>query len=329
VGPLISKLSGVGRALVSISHKRPIQIAIVLSSMGLMLYTLVSSSSRLDTSTLQFDWLSVLVGLLFTWIAFWLGACAWVSIIRALQPEISPRDAIRYHLLSVATKYLPGPGWQQLSKALQLYQHGLSSRQVWALVALEIATMLLTGLATAMQIMALGERPLFGFEIGPGAKLALLVLSGSVYVGLPAVVWQVRSGKATTGRIKAIFALWLWGAEILDVISWLALGTSLWWIARGLVPLSTDAWSPCVVTSIVSFIVGFVVIVAPNGWGIRELTTAALLQFIVPVPANVIIPLASRVVLVAAEFLGVLTFGVMEASKRVFGGRILLPRDSD
>jgi hypothetical protein len=229
----------------------------------------------------------------------------------------------------VATKYLPGPGWQQLSKAFQLYQHGLSSRQVWTLVTLEIGIMLLTCLATAIQILALGERSFSGLEIAPGAKLALLLLSGSVCAVLPVAAWRFQNGSATIGRIKGTFALWLWGAEILDVLSWLALGTSLWWVARGLVPLSTEAWSHCVVTSIVSFVVGFLVIVAPNGWGIRELTMATLLQFVVPVPANVIVSLASRVVLVAVEFLGVLTFVVMEASKRVFGRHIVLPRDSD
>ncbi len=326
---LVSKLSGAARVLASISHRRPIQIAIVLSSMGLMLYALFSSSSRIDKSSLEIDWLSVLVGLLFTWGAFWLGACAWVSIVRSLQPEITFHDAIRYHMFSVATKYLPGPGWQQLSKAFQLYQHGLSSRQVWTLVALEIGIMLLTGLVTAIQILALGGRSFSGFEIAPSAKAALLVLSGSICAVLPVVAWRFQNGSATVGRIKATFALWLWGAEILDVLSWLALGTSLWWVARGLVPLSAEAWSHCVITSIVSFIVGFVVIVAPNGWGIRELTTAALLQFIVPVPANVIVSLASRGVLVAVEFLSVLTFVVIETSKRLFGRGFTLPRDSD
>ncbi len=327
---MLPKLVGTWRVLASFSQKRPAQIAIVVSSFALMLYTFVSSYSRLGgLSSLQFNWTPVLIGFLFTGFSFWLGTCAWVFIVRAFQPQISSRQAVRYHMFSMATKYLPGPGWQQLSKAFQLYQHGFSSREVWTLVALEFVMMLLTGLATMTQILAVGERQFAGYTIPPVAGVAVSTLLGSICVGLPVIAWKLQNDGAKIVRIQKTFLLWLWGAEILDVLGWLASGVSLWLIARGLMPVSTGALSYCIVTLIISFMIGFAVIVAPNGWGIRELTMATLLQFLLPVPANVIVSLASRVVLVAVEFLGVVTFAAIGASKRLFGRRLMLPRDSD
>lgn len=283
---------------------RIVQLAIVGLSFGFMLHALVLSLSQIDLANLQFDLASLLIGLLLTWIAFYLGTFAWGEIVRALHPELPYLRTIEYHLLSVVPKYLPGVGWQQVSKAIQLYRGGVPASQTVLPVALEVGLIILTGLATALQVLSLTQQAILG--LSHTLQLATALLLWMVCMLLPFIVLKLIN-RGITERVSdrgLVFHLYL--AELLDAIGWLTLGLAFWFIIRALDPLPLDVLPYCITTLALSVIAGLAVIIVPNGFGIRELTMATLLQTILPVPSSIIVALVSRVVLVTAEFLGVL-----------------------
>ncbi len=125
--------------------------------------SLVLNLSQFKTVHVQFDWISLVIGLLLAWVAMWMGTFAWGEILRASHPDVPYRDAINYDLVSLAAKYLPGFGWQQVSKVFQLHRGGVSARQTWQPVALEFVLVILIGLAIAVQFLSAIKRLSLGW----------------------------------------------------------------------------------------------------------------------------------------------------------------------
>jgi hypothetical protein len=278
---------------------RVVQIAIVGVAISLMTRVLALSLSQIDWANLQFDPSALFIALLLTWIAFYLGTFAWGEIVCALHPELSYLQAIEQHLQSVAAKYLPGVGWQQVSKAAQLYYRGnVPASQTLLTVVLEMVLVVFTGLAVALQ--SLTPRTVLG--LSPDLQSGIALLLWMVCAALPFAVLKLVNKRIDNRRL----ALHLYLAELFDVIGWFTFGLALWFIIRAIDPLPWDVLPYCIATLALSIVTGLVVVIVPNGYGIRELTMSALLQVFLPVPSSIIVALVSRVVLVAAEFIGVL-----------------------
>ncbi len=100
--------------------------------------------------------------------------------------------------------------------------------------------------------------------------------------------------------------LHLYFAELLDIIGWLSLGFSLWFSIRGFAPLHIEAFYYCIITLILSFLAGLVVVFAPNGFGVREVVMFTMLQTVLSVPSSIIVAFMFRIISILAELLGVL-----------------------
>ncbi|MBM3127432.1 MAG: MFS transporter [Chloroflexi bacterium] len=310
----VTRLRAVWVRVTSSPWYRIVQIMALGLAIGLMLRVLVLGILQLDMANLQFDFASLGIGLLLTWLAFYLGTFAWAEIVRAIHPAVPYFQAIEYHLLSVAAKYLPGVGWYQVSKAVQLYRGGVPASQIPLTVALEVALIVLTGLATAFEILSLASQTVLAlsFDLQLGVAFVLLMMCAL----LPWAVLRLIN-RGPVSRISARgLVLHLYLAELLDTIGWLTFGLAFWFIIRALGPLGLDALPYCIATLALSVVAGLAVIVVPNGYGIRELTMSTLLQAILPISSSIVIAIVSRIVLVAAEFLGVLPV-ILRIGRRV------------
>jgi hypothetical protein len=253
----------------------------------------------------QFNLISLLIGLLLAWVALWMGTFAWGEIVRALHPEVTYRNAINYHLVSIAAKYLPGFGWQQVSKVLQLYRGGVPASQTWQSVALELILVILVGLAIAVQFLSATREAILGLVAAPSLKLSIAVLLWLCCAVIPIIVWRFASLRKSIQTTAREFLLHLWFAELLDIIGWLSLGLSLWFTIRGLAPLPLSVLPYCIITLILAYVAGLAIVFVPNGFGVREAVMFTLLQSVLPVPASIIVALTFRIISVLAELLGV------------------------
>lgn len=284
---------------------RVIQIATVGLSIGLMLRALMASLSQIDLANYVFDPAAFFISLLLTWIAFYLGTFAWGEVVRALHPELPYLRAIEHHLLSVSIKYLPGVGWQQVSKMTQLhYLSDVPTNWTVFTVILELGLIVLTGLTVALQISTLTPRIMLG--LSPELQSGIALVLWTLCIVLPPAVLNLVGRQIGKGVDPKRFMFHLYLAELLDAIGWLTFGLALWFVIRAIDPLPLHALPYCVTTLILSVVTGLIVVIVPNGYGVRELTMSTLLQTILPIPSSIIVALASRIILVAAEFLGVL-----------------------
>ena len=278
--------------------------------------TLTMSLAQFKTVPIQFNMISLLIGQLLVWIAVWMGTFAWGEILRALHPDVPYRDAINYHLVSLAAKYLPGFGWQQVSKVFQLHRGGVSAKRTWQPVALELVLVILVGLALTVQLLSSTREAVFGLTAAPGLKLGLAVLLWMSCAVIPVVVLMFTSKQSSKPTRVKEFLLHLWFAELLDLGGWLALGLSLWFIIRGMAPLSINVINYCIISLILAYLAGLVIVFVPYGLGVREAVMYTMLQRVLPVSLSIIVALIFRIVTVLAELLGVSPILVKYISQR-------------
>lgn len=283
---------------------RGVQIGVVVLSFDFLVYILVTNLREIDFS-LRFDWGSLALGFLFTFIAFWTGTGSWLLIIRVFVPELnSMRKAIEFHLISVAIKYLPGFGLQQISKSWQLYQIGISAKRTFLLIGFEFGILVLTGLTVLAQIWSIYKWMLFGINVESSVGT---VITGAFWVTClvtPIITyWIVQSKSVETKTYR--FVISIWAAEILDVLGWITLGLGFWFTLRTFSPVPFDALPYSIAVMVFSVLAGLATIFAPNGYGVRELTMSILLQPVMPLPLTVMSAFLSRVLLVVVDLFGI------------------------
>ena len=295
--------------------RRIVEVAIVALALVWMARALALNLAQINTSDLRFDVASLLVALLITWITVWIGTLAWAIIIRALHPQVPVAQSIQQHLLSLPTKYLPGFGWQQISKALQLHRGGVPLGQTAVAVFVELGLVVLTGLATVAHILILRQATL-GVAFLPQLQLSMLAVLWAACSVAPISLSGLvdRTAAQATNKLRSI--VYLYVAEVLLAIGWLTFGLSLWFICRTFISLPLDALPECLFALIISFLVSLAIIFVPNGVGVRELMMSSLLQSVTPVPVSIVSAVMSRVILVLAEFAAALPFVVKAVRRR-------------
>lgn len=297
---ILAELRAIWSAFRSSRWRYFAQIMVVGLSLVLMVRALTFNLSQID-ATLYLDPGFLFFGLAFTLIAYWLGTLAWTQILRALIPDLPFLLAVKYHFVSTIAKYLPGCGWQQISKVVQLYRRGFPSTLATLPVILELMLTVLTELAV-VALMLYSQAAIFDYDFSSEMMLAVVVALWVSCIAMPVVVQVIVRGKSLREE-RLLLHIWL--AEAFDMAGSFALGVALWFIVRGLTPLSFDALPYCIVAVNVSFVAGLIVVFAPNGFGVRELTMSTLLQAVIPVPLAIFGAIIARIVLMVAEALGV------------------------
>jgi glycosyltransferase 2 family protein len=295
---------------------RVAEFVIIGLSLILMISSLARNLNQVDLTTVQLNpWLLILATLV-TSAAVWLGALAWVQIVQAFRPSTAKSFAIRAHMLSLAVKYLPGVGWQQVSKTMQLSEVGSNWRGSVAPVMLELALVLVTGFGVMTLLM-----PWLPPQLHWAAKLitvqpVLLLFSWGLCIMLPFVAFNLFS-RNTLQRVdvrRFLFHTFL--AEVLLAISWFIFGVHLWLLVGSFTATTLALLPYMVFTLILSFIVSLAIVVVPNGVFVREFFMYSMLGMVCPVGISVICATLSRVVLVVSEIMCAFPFVINRFSRQ-------------
>ncbi|MGH7128157.1 MAG: lysylphosphatidylglycerol synthase domain-containing protein [Planctomycetaceae bacterium] len=239
--------------------------------------------------------------------AFGIGVYTWRRTLDALGGPATPFPTLlRIWFLSTLARYIPGKIWQFVGTAKMAADAGLPP------------TLLLTSLLVSM-----------GFNVVAAAAVGAATIPGAGF--LPAG-WRTPLLLGTLGLaaltahpafLNACLRLvpralhhsvltWDrgWGVGIrlllLSALGWIVYGLGFWLFVAALTDVDASAIAPLSGVNALAFLAGYVVIVAPAGLGVRELSMAALLQPFVPGAAGIaaVIAIASRLWIVAGELLG-------------------------
>jgi uncharacterized membrane protein YbhN (UPF0104 family) len=285
-----------------ISANRYVRAAFVLAAVGLGVWAVASRWGDVRAGLSELGWLTILASLLAVLAGLAATLQIWRVLLSATGSPLPVGLAARIFFIGQLGKYLPGSMWpvlvqMELAQAAKVPRSRTATAAVLTLVASVCA-----GLLAAL--VSLPFLPTTGTRDYRWALLAIPVLLAALH---PAVVNAVVARLLTlTGRAPlprplsagAVLAAMGWA-----LLSWGLLGVHVWLLAirlgaspgRGLLLLVGGfafAWA-----------VGFLVVVAPAGAGVRDLLLAAILAGVLTTGAATVVALVSRVLMTVGDLI--------------------------
>lgn len=239
-----------------------------------------------------------------------LALIAWSTAARVLG-DVRRRAAARAWMLSAVGKYIPGGVWQPVSALGHLKSGGASTTAAASVVLFDICASVVSG-------VVVGFLAIPGLVLGHSAAAWWLLLAVPMFAAMHPRVFSygLRLAQRLTGREgqlppdvpTSLVAL----SVALHVAGWIVAGISLGLIFRALgTPI---AWEAVIPAASISWALGFLVLVAPAGLGVREIVLVLLLRGTAPAES-----------ILAAAVLSRLTFIGLDVASAM--GSLLLPKE--
>jgi glycosyltransferase 2 family protein len=235
----------------------------------------------------------VLVGL-------WVAALAWRAPLQRLSGPLGTADAVRIFAVGQLGKYIPGVMWSILLQARLARAARITTAQLAAAFGVYAAVAVATGTALGLPAAvprAAGTLPALLAVLGSAAALATAPTLLGLAIGL------VRRVPVIHRRLAPVPRATLRDSLILSTGSWLLSGTHLWLLAVALGAHWRAAVIPCLGGFALSTALSSLVVVVPDGIGVRESVLALALTSCLPPPEAAVAALASRLLLATGDLL--------------------------
>lgn len=234
-------------------------------------------------------------------------AAVWVRLFRSLGERISYVHGLAAWFGSNLGRYVPGKVWQLSGLAVYLRGRGHSATAALSSAVVAQALTLLTGVAGGALLGLERLSRAAGSLIGLAALVLLLGLLAHPTVVRRATAVVARWLGEESARGVAVPARELLWAGVAMLGTWALYGLGFWCFLRGLVgPEATPSLVASTGIFAASYLVGYLVLVAPGGLVVREGAMAALLAGLAgqPAAAAAAVALAARVWVTVAELVG-------------------------
>ncbi len=246
---------------------------VILVAVGWKFRQLLSAPELRDLTTIRFDAL-VLAGLLYL-ACHTLWGTFWVQLLRGQGVVVPWWVGIRAYFVSQLGKYVPGKAWVLLLRV------GLLNKQ-----QVRPAVVIVTGLYETLTNMAAGA--ILGVCLLPWSSLLANISNQQTYglfaltlmplglLGLNRLIRRVaKKYRPAAGMVVPVPSLLLLLRGLLQAtLGWCLLGLSLWLTVRGISveppPLTATGYIATLCGVCISYVIGFIVLVAPAGVGARE-----------------------------------------------------------
>lgn len=240
---------------------------------------------------------------------------SWRCILADLGSALRLRPAARIFFVSQLGKYLPGSVWPVLAQVELGRDLQVPTRRSAVVAVITLAIGVATGLLVAAASLPLSEPDAlrtyaWAFLVVP---LLLILLHPRVLNPLLSRVFRLVHRQPPTDRLTApgISAAAGWA-----LVAWLAYGLQLAVLVQNL--SAAGSLSPILAIGAFSlaWTVGFLVVIAPAGAGVREAVLVLALSPVLPAAEALLVALASRVLLTSAD-LGLAGVAVLLERRRL------------
>ncbi len=233
-----------------------------------------------------------------------LGVMVWKLVLdRFDHPAIPVRSLLRIWFLSNLVRYVPGKIWQFVGAAELARSAGLPRTLIVTSMVVHIGFSLLSAAVVSVLVLLPTGVPETVSAAGlvALAGLSVVLVHPAVLNGGLGVVSRVLRRDILRWQGRWVDGLLLLGASVL---TWLAYGVAFGLFVHSLVRVDASALLPLAGVNALSFLVGYLVFLAPAGLGAREGAMALLLRPFAPVAVAALVAVLSRLWTVAAELLG-------------------------
>lgn len=228
-------------------------------------------------------------------------ALPWRHAIRAFGHEVGRFDTVRWYFLGEIGKYIPGGIWPVVGRAELARRADLPRPAAYGSTTLSLAAAYLAAMLATVALLPLD----LGARFDAATPLWVLVL---LPLGLLALHHQLLEALVVLARRLLRRELDIevprWGSSVVLVLryvpAWLLVGVSTWMVARGLDPGAE--FSDVAFAATLSWVVGFLVVPAPGGLGVREAVFVAAAGL--PAGVGAATAVAARLAFVAVDAAG-------------------------
>ncbi|MFD7657920.1 lysylphosphatidylglycerol synthase domain-containing protein, partial [Actinosynnema sp. NPDC059797] len=245
-------------------------------------------------------------------VGLWLTALSWREPLQALSRPLGRVAAVRLFAAGSLGKYVPGVMWSIVLQTRLAASSGITVFHFTATFGLYAAVSLATG-------AALGLPTLLRYAHGGWTALGAAALAFAALLVMPwllaTAVRLLRRVPALARRLAEVPADVLRRSVWLCAVSWVVTGLHLWLLVVALGADPVAALLPCLGGFALATSVASLVVVVPDGIGVREALLAVSLASLLPAPEAVAAAAASRLVLAAADVLA-FAYGSFTARRR-------------
>lgn len=286
--------------LIRLLSSRPFRWGFVAIAVGLAGYAVGRDWTSVRDALASLGLLRVLAAFLGVLIATLATMQVWRVLVAALGSPMPARAAARVLFIGQLGKYLPGSVWPVLAQMELASEHKVPRHRSASASVLTMLVALLTGLLVALVTLPFVARstpyrwvflaaPILLACLHP--KLLNQLLGRLLRLARRPPLEQPLSGRAIAGALA-------W-----SVISWLGYGLQIWLLITRLgAPYGTGALL-AIGGFAFAWCVGFVIVFAPAGAGVREVLLIAMLGPVIGVGSATAVALLSRVLVTLGDLL--------------------------
>ncbi len=279
---------------------RAVRAAFVLGAVALGAYAVVDEWSQVRSGFADLGVGSVLGALVFALLALAASMMVWRSLLTAAGSRVPLAAAARIFFVGQIGKYLPGAVWPVLAQMELGQAQRIPRRRSATIAVVTMLVSLVAGLLAAAAFLAAGS-------VSAGyawAFLAVPVLGVGLHPRVlnPLIDRLLRLAKRPpqevplTGRAVLVAVLWA-------LACWLFYGVQIWLLAVRLGAPDGRAFLLATGGYAFAWCVGFLVILAPAGAGVREVVLVASLSPVLSVGKATAIALMSRLLTTVGDLL--------------------------
>jgi uncharacterized membrane protein YbhN (UPF0104 family) len=289
------------RALVS-----SIGLIIGLAGMAFLLRTMWTHRDEMKDSFSHLTWSSLVGAVFFAFMSMSYLGWMWGRLLLRRGYKVPRAQLVSWYYTGQLGKYVPGGVWAVVGRAEMAVRGGVPRADAYSVTGLSMfTTYSAAALCAALGSLLSWERPIVG------AALLLALLFGlSVYAIAPlrqrlvGLLRKVTSGTNELTAPKDMLAL-----TIVQVPAWIMISLSTTITAHAF-GAEVGVLHMFFVSSL-SWLIGFLVIGAPGGLGVRESIFTGLLSASVGTSTALSLAVASRMIFVSVDFLGALIFNLI------------------
>jgi len=240
---------------------------------------------------------------------YFVDGAVFAYLVRQIPVRVRLLDALRIFFLANLGKYLPGKVWVILGKTYWLSHRGVGRSAAVSTVSFELGLNVAAGVFVCIPIL---YWLLPSHSLGARVSLAALLI--------PLLLWFWSPARRMLARAAPKFdvpvSVRAGGRAFLAYsCSWLILGLGFWLLVQTVYPVPLDRFPFAVGSLGIAWLVGFLVIVAPGGFGVREGILLVLLKYWLPLEIATVVAIGSRLWMTLGELLGLLAVYALRAQE--------------
>lgn len=303
--------------------RKSLQFAVFFLILVFIVIAVSENYQQLIDYDWQINWFLLALSIVLIILTTLFGAFLWALILNNFSQKLSRTELVAIWLKSQMAKYLPGGIWNLVGRAYLCQQGGIMIKDIAMSLLLETG---LNIMAQFLVILLLGGFS-FNFIFGDYYLLLIgLVVIGSVVMTHPKVLTRILSLLARLslkGRemdLPFIEQKKLIGLLALYALFTISGGITFYTFINSVYDLPLTTLPAIIVIVTLSFLIGFLSPLTPNGLGVREGVFSLLLSQFVPLHVAIVIALAARIWLIVGEVLstglGILLGSYVEHNKQ-------------